>query len=323
MNRRDTPPPPLTRAPLLRPTALLAACALASGCATTAPVAAAKPTPQPTTQTTAEPDALQKTLAQCSASAQTPPTEAEVASLREAWRARFTPRTFEDKALGWTTASGKLRSSTDPSRLVRGVDAWRWVDEVGFNVLEKAGHGALPWTFIVTTRDQPTLASGPWGLIALSAPQLVALPDESHLAFALAHEAAHCLLGHWDRTITAVRERLCTAKALSDAIDAQTPARSHGQADPATSAIATVFDARGHEAEVFDQDQELAADALAFELVRDAGYDPRVTPAAVTRLSGAQFVEPRATALRELVSAWKAPARFRPPDVRARLARQK
>jgi Zn-dependent protease with chaperone function len=252
----------------------------------------------------------------CSAQASEPMPEEELEALR---RAAATQLGRPSGALPDDRVFADASPNPGGDFQVKGVNAWRWVNAVGLATL-KSTQPPLPWLFAVPDVDEETTWAGPVGVVSVSRGLLGALQSESELAFLLAHQAAHSLLGHWTQQLAMVRQASCAMQAspLDPAMKATM--RSNSGPDGVAAQLLQLEGQLG-----FGQTQELAADALALELMQAGGYDPRVVPAMLERLPMRMHpsTEARVAAMTPALAGVHLPSKFKPKDLKATLLRRR
>jgi len=258
--------------------------------------------------------AIKAIVEACSARAAEPMPEEELEALRRAAATQL------DRPAG-AIPDDRILADASPNPggdfQVKGVNAWRWVNAVGLATL-KSAQPPLPWLFAVPDVEAMTTWAGPVGVVSVSRGLLGALQNESELAFVLAHQAAHSLLGHWTQQLAMVRQAICAVQAspLDPAMKATM--LSNSGPDGVAAQLLQIEAQLG-----FGRSQELDADALALTLMQAGGYDPRVVPALLERLPMRLHpsTEARAAAMGPSLARLHLPSKFKPMDLKARLLR--
>ena len=202
-------------------------------------------------------------------------------------------------ALNWTESKGAVMlASPDVAN-----DRARAVAVVGAGVARHSGRPEIPWRFGVLASDEVNAVSAPGGLVFITRGALAKVQSEDQLAGILAHEVAHVALRHaLDRYATEKRNacygelvssklvprveapdvtpeglegarRLFgedVARSLSSGLDLDLDdGRRRGLLDALSSRAVEGLYAQG-----MDRPAEVAADALAVDLLLAAGYQP-------------------------------------------------
>ncbi|WP_375756137.1 M48 family metalloprotease [Corallococcus exercitus] len=196
------------------------------------------------------------------------------------------PAIQEEYALGsalaihWAQRGGGLMLS---GAAEEGLNTY--VNTVGRNLAMQSPRPELGWTFGVLKDAQHFNAlSAPAGYVFVTRGLLQGVENEAQLAGVLSHEIAHVVLKHALRQYVAVKVSKCQvttglggaaaliASKLANA--SQLDGRLDLDSDPEL-----LGDLAEGTVEAFGKgnrrDEELAADALAVELMLSAGYDPR------------------------------------------------
>jgi hypothetical protein len=180
----------------------------------------------------------------------------------------------------------------------------RTVAVVGAGLSRHSGRPELPWRFGVLASDEVNAVSTPGGLVLVTRGALEAVKSEDALAGVLAHEVAHVVLRHALERYATEKRHACYGELLSSKMlpvlqppDDVTPegleaarrlfgdevaraitegtvldlndGRRRKLLDALSSRTLEALYARG-----LDQPSEVAADALAVELLLAAGYRP-------------------------------------------------
>ncbi|MBZ4330756.1 M48 family metallopeptidase [Corallococcus sp. AS-1-12] len=167
-----------------------------------------------------------------------------------------------------------------------------YVNTVGRNLAMQSPRPELGWTFgVLKDTDSFNALSAPGGYVFVTRRLLQGVDDEAQLAGVLAHEIAHVVLKHALHQYVDVKVSTCKGAAVAGAVVSTVASkvvgasRSDGRLDldSDTGLMGKMVEGtvelagKGHR-----RDEELAADALAVELLLSAGYDPE----AYSRLLG-------------------------------------
>jgi len=181
----------------------------------------------------------------------------------------------------------------------------RTVALVGAGLARHGGRPELPWRFGVLASDEVNAVSTPGGLVLVTRGALDAVKSEDALAGILAHEVAHVVLRHALERYATEKRHACSrelfagnlvrdmvppddvtpegleaarrlfgddvARALSEGTEPDlNDGKRRGLLDALSTKTVEALYARG-----LDQPAELAADALALDLLLDSGYRPQ------------------------------------------------
>jgi beta-barrel assembly-enhancing protease len=195
------------------------------------------------------------------------------------------PAIQEEYALGsalaihWAQQSGGLMLSNAAEL---GLNTY--VNTVGRNLAMQSPRPGLEWTFGVLKDPRNFNAlSTPGGYVFVTRRLLQGVENEAQLAGVLAHEIAHVVLKHSLHQYASVKVTTCQAAVVSNAITSTVASRlldASGRdgkldLDSDTGLMGALVEktvdvlGKGHRKE-----EEMAADALAVELMLSAGYDP-------------------------------------------------
>ncbi|MHA7627686.1 M48 family metalloprotease [Corallococcus sp. M7] len=198
---------------------------------------------------------------------------------------KVAPAIQEEYALGSALAihwarqgSGLMLSGAAEERLNT------YVNTVGRNLAMQSPRPELSWTFgVLKDAENFNALSAPGGYVFVTRRLLQGVDNEAQLAGVLAHEIAHVVLKHALRQYVDVKVSTCKGAAVAGAVVSTVASkvvgasRSDGRLDldSDTGLMAKMVEGtvelagKGHR-----RDEELAADALAVELLLSAGYDP-------------------------------------------------
>ncbi|MBZ4375387.1 M48 family metallopeptidase [Corallococcus sp. AS-1-6] len=167
-----------------------------------------------------------------------------------------------------------------------------YVNTVGRNLAMQSPRPELGWTFgVLKDADSFNALSAPGGYVFVTRRLLQGVDDEAQLAGVLAHEIAHVVLKHALHQYVDVKVSTCKGAAVAGAVVSTVASKVVGASradgrldlDSDTGLMGKMVEGtvelagKGHR-----RDEELAADALAVELLLSAGYDPE----AYSRLLG-------------------------------------
>ncbi|WP_404366150.1 M48 family metalloprotease [Corallococcus coralloides] len=167
-----------------------------------------------------------------------------------------------------------------------------YVNTVGRNLAMQSPRPELGWTFgVLKDTDSFNALSAPGGYVFVTRRLLQGVDDEAQLAGVLAHEIAHVVLKHALHQYVDVKVSTCKGAAVAGAVVSTVASKVVGASradgrldlDSDTGLMGKMVEGtvelagKGHR-----RDEELAADALAVELLLSAGYDPE----AYSRLLG-------------------------------------
>ncbi|GMU05053.1 M48 family metalloprotease [Corallococcus caeni] len=198
---------------------------------------------------------------------------------------KVAPAIQEEYALGsalaihWAQRGGGLLLSNAAEQ---GLNTY--VNTVGRNLAMQSPRPELGWTFGVLKDAQHFNAlSAPAGYVFVTRGLLQGVENEAQLAGVLAHEIAHVVLKHALNQYVSVKVSTCQGAAAAGVVSAaaSTVVRAshldgYLDLDSDTVLMGKMVDgtvdliSKGN-----SRDAELAADALAVELMLSAGYDPR------------------------------------------------
>ena len=133
------------------------------------------------------------------------------------------------------------------------------------------------YRFIPVEAPGANAVGAPGGFVAVTTGLLRAVRSEDELAAVLAHEVAHVQLGHTMQPVEAARRQ----EQLTEVALAGTSDVVHAFFGKVVSAGTDFVLDRG-----FGKKNELAADAFAARILREAGYDPAALAAFLGRLDG-------------------------------------
>jgi beta-barrel assembly-enhancing protease len=172
--------------------------------------------------------------------------------------------------------------------------------------------------FIPVTSDAVNAVGTPGGFVAVTTGLLRRAGSEDELAAVLAHEIAHVQLGHTMEPMEAARKQ----ERLTGVLLEGTGDVVHAFFGKVVSAGTDLVLDRG-----FGKRNELAADALAVRILREAGYDPAALPSFLARLEGPSAKggffsrHPPAAERIQALGPIPASAQTTPPARQARLGR--
>ncbi len=199
----------------------------------------------------------------------------------------------EERAIGGAIAvnivgnNGGLYFSKDPRSSRHKLN--EYLNKVGRNLGAQSERPHLEWTFGVLDTDEFNAYSTPGGYVFVSRGLLEKVDNEAQLAGVLAHEIAHVTERHALDLYSAIKANQCQT-ALAAEVGAEEAAAATGFTGVLDSDIGFLdldsvanLDILGKLVDElvdslttrgFAADDEYAADAKAFELMRNAGYDP-------------------------------------------------
>lgn len=196
------------------------------------------------------------------------------------------PAIQEEYALGsavaihWAQQGGGLMLA---SAAEEGLNTY--VNTVGRNLAMQSPRPELGWTFAVLKDPKNFNAlSAPGGYVFVTRRLLQGVDNEAQLAGVLAHEIAHVVLKHALHQYVSVKVGTCQLATVGNAVVSAVAAKvldaggrdGRLDLDSDTGLMAKMAEGtvealgKGHR-----KDEEMAADALAVELLLSAGYDPR------------------------------------------------
>ncbi|GMU00722.1 M48 family metalloprotease [Corallococcus caeni] len=159
-----------------------------------------------------------------------------------------------------------------------------YVNTVGRNLAMQSPRPELRWTFGVLKDERHFNAlSAPAGYVFVTRGLLQGVDNEAQLAGVLAHEIAHVVLKHALNQYVSVKVSTCKGAAVAGAVVSTVASKVVGASrldgrldlDSDTELMGKMVEGT---VEAFGKgnrrDEELAADALAVELMLSAGYDP-------------------------------------------------
>ncbi|CAM4202117.1 M48 family metalloprotease [Corallococcus exiguus] len=195
------------------------------------------------------------------------------------------PAIQEEYALGsalaihWAQQSGGLMLSGAAEEKLNA-----YVNTVGRNLAMQSPRPELSWTFgVLKDAENFNALSAPGGYVFVTRRLLQGVDNEAQLAGVLAHEVAHIVLKHALHQYVSVKVSTCKGAAVTGAVVSTVASkvvgasRADGRLDLDSDTglmgkmVEGTVDAFGKGNR---RDEELAADALAVELLLSAGYDP-------------------------------------------------
>jgi predicted Zn-dependent protease len=191
------------------------------------------------------------------------------------------PSVKEEYALGGALAINWVQRG---SGLMKDEALHRYVNIVGKNLAAQSPRPTLEWTFGVLNDDKQFNAiSAPGGYVFVTRRLLRELDNEGQLAGVLAHEIAHVALKHAIHQYNATKVKTCVGVMLGEVFlpPGAAAALSAGRDGDGTLNLDDNPGLLGNLAEgtinIFDdgnsEEQELAADRMAVQLMLSAGYD--------------------------------------------------
>ncbi|WP_223641689.1 M48 family metallopeptidase [Corallococcus sp. EGB] len=159
-----------------------------------------------------------------------------------------------------------------------------YVNTVGRNLAMQSPRPELRWTFgVLKDAKNFNALSAPGGYVFVTRRLLQGVDNEAQLAGVLAHEIAHVVLKHSLHQYVSVKVNTCKTAAVTGAVVTAVASKVVGASrldgrldlDSDTGLMGEMVEGtvelagKGHR-----KDEELAADALAVELMLSAGYDP-------------------------------------------------
>ncbi|WP_233585345.1 M48 family metalloprotease [Corallococcus sp. CA054B] len=207
------------------------------------------------------------------------------------------PAIQEEYALGsalaihWAQQGGGLMLSDAAEEKLN-----TYVNTVGRNLAMQSPRPELRWTFgVLKDAKRFNALSAPAGYVFVTHGLLQGVENEAQLAGVLAHEIAHVVLKHALHQYVSVKVSTCKGAAVTGAVVSTVASKlknaslADGRLDLDSDTglmgemVEGTVDAfgKGHR-----KDEELAADALAVELLLSAGYDPREFSRLLERTSG-------------------------------------
>ncbi len=132
------------------------------------------------------------------------------------------------------------------------------------------------WRVAVVSMDKPNAFSTPGGYVALSLPLLTLLESEDELAAVLAHEVAHVVRRHGLASVRRARKAQAIqvlSKEVLDLGDYEALIADIG------GGLVHLLLERG-----FSRKEELEADSLAWDMLRQAGYTPHALSRVLEKL---------------------------------------
>ncbi|WP_244219752.1 M48 family metallopeptidase [Corallococcus interemptor] len=159
-----------------------------------------------------------------------------------------------------------------------------YVNTVGRNLAMQSPRPELGWTFgVLNDTKRFNALSAPAGYVFVTHGLLQGVDNEAQLAGVLAHEIAHVVLKHALNQYVSVKVSTCKGDAMvgvgksvvASALKNASLLDGRLDLDSDTGLMGKMVDGtvelagKGHR-----KDEELAADALAVELMLSAGYDP-------------------------------------------------
>ncbi|WP_242588807.1 M48 family metallopeptidase [Corallococcus macrosporus] len=171
-----------------------------------------------------------------------------------------------------------------------------YVNTVGRNLAMQSPRPELGWTFgVLKDVKRFNALSAPAGYVFVTQGLLQGVENEAQLAGVLSHEIAHVVLKHALHQYVSVKVKTCKGAAVTGAVMSAVASkvvgasRSDGRLD-LDSDTGLMGEMVEGTVDVFGKgnrrDEELAADALAVELMLSAGYDPREFSRLLDRTSG-------------------------------------
>ncbi|MFP2900255.1 M48 family metalloprotease [Corallococcus sp. 4LFB] len=159
-----------------------------------------------------------------------------------------------------------------------------YVNTVGRNLAMQSPRPELRWTFgVLKDARHFNALSAPAGYVFVTRGLLQGVENEAQLAGVLAHEIAHVVLKHALNQYVSVKVSTCKGAAVAGAVVSTVASKVVGASrldgrldlDSDTELMGKMVEGT---VEAFGKgnrkDEELAADALAVELLLSAGYDP-------------------------------------------------
>lgn len=196
------------------------------------------------------------------------------------------PAIQEEYALGsalaihWARQGGGLALSGTAEEKLN-----TYVNTVGRNLAMQSPRPELGWTFgVLKDSENFNALSAPGGYVFVTRRLLQGVDNEAQLAGVLAHEIAHIVLKHALKHYVTVKVETCKGAAIAGAVVSAAASKVVGASrldgrldlDSDTDLMGKMVEGT---VEAFGKgnrkDEELAADALAVELLLSAGYDPR------------------------------------------------
>ncbi|NOK23071.1 M48 family metalloprotease [Corallococcus carmarthensis] len=159
-----------------------------------------------------------------------------------------------------------------------------YVNTVGRNLAMQSPRPELAWTFgVLKDTERFNALSAPAGYVFVTRRLLQGVDNEAQLAGVLAHEIAHVVLKHALHQYVSVKVSTCKGAAVTGAVVSTVASKVVGASrldgrldlDADTELMGKMVEGT---VDAFGKgnrkDEELAADALAVELLLSAGYDP-------------------------------------------------
>ena len=139
-------------------------------------------------------------------------------------------------------------------------------DQIGDSIAKLTSRADLPWTFYVVNDPNINAFAVPGGYVYITRQLMSLMNDESELAFALGHEAAHIAANHAQQREAIMRRN--SQGALAARILGSIIGGSFGNAIAQRSQMSAVLQTLS-----FSRDQEHQSDQLGIRYLIGAGYD--------------------------------------------------
>jgi predicted Zn-dependent protease len=200
--------------------------------------------------------------------------EEELPTLGEAGAEELTPG--QERKLGEQIM---LEVRSDPSYLPD-PDATEYLNRIGYDLVAASQARHIDFEFFIIRDSQINAFALPGGFIGVHTGTILTAQGESELASVMAHEIGHVQQRHIARMLAKQRDSM--AIALGSILLALLASRAGGQA--AEAAIAVGQAAAIQKQLNFSRDNEREADRVGFQILTNAGFDPRAMAAFFTRM---------------------------------------
>jgi predicted Zn-dependent protease len=166
----------------------------------------------------------------------------------------------------------------DPSYL-SDADTSEYINRLGYELVAASAARHIDFEFFIVRDPMINAFALPGGFIGVHSGLILSAQNESELASVMAHEIGHVQQRHIARMLA--KQRDSTMIALGSILLALLASRS-GQA---TEAALAVGQAAAIQKQLnFSRDNEREADRVGFQILVDAGFDPRAMATFFTRL---------------------------------------
>ena len=204
-----------------------------------------------------------------------PPAVAqELPTLGEAGSEELTPgqeRKFGEQIM--------LEVRRDPAYLPD-PDATEYLNQLGYQLVAVSQARHIDFEFFVVRDSMINAFAMPGGFIGVHTGTILSAQGESELASVMAHEIGHVQQRHIARMIAKQRDSMMIA--VGSILLALLASRAGGQAAEAALAVGQATALQRQLS--FSRDNEREADRVGFQILVDAGFDPRAMAAFFTRM---------------------------------------